>query len=416
MATGFWIVKGDKTTCGGSVLTGHPKGRQIGPNLNRQATVGCQVSCGQHPGVYSVAGGYAGDIVHGQLAASTLYSRSTCPCKAFFIPTHTFMSHGPYQEPESASVSSAPEQHAQAAKAKPATETPEKTPPEPLPLPARIYTTQRVMDDYDAKDMHCGDLDVLTLRNTFRLNVDEVSMKVNPWTLKLKDPADPFAFSSPYVHPDFQPKPMPSVSRKEAANLMFDEFRELAKLFSFQGPYKHIITEMIDHMQENSGTPYSSPLLDRALKEQILNDRSEKSSLLSINNTIKKSIDYDYGYIPLVFESSFREGIRNDGVVLPKFNRAIDNTNGLVITVHDTWATHITLESLEVTGDSYRAKVHYRIQDHFGLDDADVQNELFRQFRIFRLWFVLQRWDLYGYKPFITEMNATVEISGRRGE
>jgi uncharacterized protein (TIGR03034 family) len=153
------------------------------------------------------------------------------------------------------------------------------------------------MDDYDAKDMHCGDLDVLTLRNTFRLNVDEVSMKVNPWTLKLKDPADPFAFSSPYVHPDFQPKPMPSVSRKEAANLMFDEFRELAKLFSFQGPYKHIITEMIDHMQENSGTPYSSPLLDRALKEQILNDRSEKSSLLSINNTIKKSIDYDYGYI-----------------------------------------------------------------------------------------------------------------------
>ena len=414
MATGFWIVKGDKTTCGGSVLNGHPKGMQIGPNLNRQATVGCQVSCGQHPGVYSVAGGYAGDIVHGQLAASTLYSRSTCPCKAFFIPTHTFMSHGPYQEPESASVSSAPEQHAQAAKAKPATETPEKTPPEPLPLPARIYTTQRVMDDYDAKDMHCGDLDVLTLRNTFRLNVDEVSMKVNPWTLKLKDPADPFAFSSPYVHPDFQPKPMPSVSRKEAANLMFDEFRELAKLFSFQGPYKHIITEMIDHMQENTGTPYSSPLLDPALKEQILGDHSSDSSLLKIKSVLKSAINYEYGLIPLAKKDDFEREI--SGSVLPKFNRAIDNTNGLVITVHDTWATHITLESLEVTGDSYRAKVHYRIQDHFGLDDADVQNELFRQFRIFRLWFVLQRWDLYGYKPFITEMNATVEISGRRGE
>ncbi|STV86392.1 Uncharacterised protein [Klebsiella michiganensis] len=38
----------------GSVLTGHPKGKQIGPNLNRQATVGCQVSCGKHPGIYSV--------------------------------------------------------------------------------------------------------------------------------------------------------------------------------------------------------------------------------------------------------------------------------------------------------------------------------------------------------------------------
>ncbi|MCP5950524.1 DUF3289 family protein, partial [Klebsiella pneumoniae] len=102
--------------------------------------------------------------------------------------------------------------------------------------------------------------------------------------------------------------------------------------------------------------------------------------------------------------------------VLPKFDRQIDKTNGLVITVHDTWSTHITLESLEVTGDSYRAKVHYRVQDHFGLDDADILNPVFHQGRIFRIWFVQQRYVKYGYRPFITEMNATVEISGRRGE
>ncbi|ENV4412697.1 PAAR domain-containing protein [Salmonella enterica] len=127
MAIGFWVVQGDKTTCGGSVLTGHPKGKQIGPNLNRQATVGCQVSCGKHPGIFSVVGGYPGEYIHGQLAASTIYSRSTCPCKAFFIATHTFMKHGPYQEPvratsapvETKAVSDPmqePEQHAQVAK------------------------------------------------------------------------------------------------------------------------------------------------------------------------------------------------------------------------------------------------------------------------------------------------------------
>ncbi|WP_436876936.1 DUF3289 family protein [Siccibacter turicensis] len=33
-----------------------------------------------------------------------------------------------------------------------------------------------------------------------------------------------------------------------------------------------------------------------------------------------------------------------------------------------------------------------------------------------RLWFTLQRWKTYGYRPFITEINATVEISGRRDE
>lgn len=127
MSIGFWVVKGDKTTCGGSVLTGHPKGKLIGPNLNRQATVGCQVSCGKHPGTYSVAGGYPGEYIHGQLAASTLYSRSTCPCQSFFIATHTFMRHGPYQAPvraPSAPVATKavsepveePEQHAQVAK------------------------------------------------------------------------------------------------------------------------------------------------------------------------------------------------------------------------------------------------------------------------------------------------------------
>lgn len=123
MATGFWVVQGDKTTCGGSVLAGHPQGKKIGPNQNRQATVGCQVSCGKHPGKYSVAGGYPGEVIHGQLAASTIYSRSTCPCKAFFIPTHTFMRHGPYQPPvalvatEAVSESTQePEQHTQGTK------------------------------------------------------------------------------------------------------------------------------------------------------------------------------------------------------------------------------------------------------------------------------------------------------------
>lgn len=102
--------------------------------------------------------------------------------------------------------------------------------------------------------------------------------------------------------------------------------------------------------------------------------------------------------------------------MLPEFDRVNDFTSGLVIVVHDTWATHITLESLEVSDDSYRARVHYRIQDHFDLDDADVLNPVYREFRIFRLWFALQRWNEYGYKPFITEMNAIVEISGRQGE
>lgn len=293
-----------------------------------------------------------------------------------------------------------PEQHAQAAK---------KPRPEPLPLPARIYQTVRQMDDYRAKDMRYGDLDTLALRNQFYIDVDNVSAKVNPRTLKLQPTASTATQYSPYAMQSLEQQ-TPSVSKGEATRLMFDEFRELAKLYSFHGPYKSIITEMITHMQENYGTPYSSPLLDQALKEQILNDHSDKSSLLKIKKAMKSAIDYEYGFIPLSNENVFYREISE--AILPKFDRKIDNTNGLVITVHDTWSTHITLVSLQVSGNSYRAMVHYRVQDHFGLDDDDVLNPVYREFRIFRLWFALQRWDQYGYKPFITEMNATVEITG----
>ncbi|KEY59610.1 PAAR domain-containing protein [Serratia sp. DD3] len=115
MGFGYWIVKGDKTSCGGSVLNGRPE-KKIGKNNNYVAVNGSPVSCGKHPGTYSVGGGYPGEIIHGSYAASTLYSRSTCPCKAFFIPSQTFMSHGPYHAPQRASVSAEPEQHAQTAK------------------------------------------------------------------------------------------------------------------------------------------------------------------------------------------------------------------------------------------------------------------------------------------------------------
>jgi len=168
-----------------------------------------------------------------------------------------------------------------------------------------------------------------------------------------------FLRAIPCMLPD---EPVRRVSKQESAGLMFDEFRELAKLFSFQGAYKNIITEMITHMQENSGTPYSSPLLDKALKEQILNDRSEQSSLLKIKRVLKAAINYEYGFIPLDEKDDLFDEKGNlkevNGAVLPKFDSLLDRTNGLVITVHDTWSTHITLESLEVEGEGFRAKVH----------------------------------------------------------
>ena len=99
---------------------------------------------------------------------------------------------------------------------------------------------------------------------------------------------------------------------------------------------------------------------------------------------------------------------------LPKFDRFQDNFNGMGITVHDTWATHITIQSLRIDNDRYRAVVHYKFQDHFGLDVNHISTFKFNQFRFFRIWFVLQRYNQFGFRPFMTNMEAIIEIIGTR--
>lgn len=105
MSIGHWIVRGDKTTCGGSVLEGSDKKFFAGMPT---ALNGHTVSCGKHPGTFHIVGGHPGDTVHGVPTASTLYSRSSCPCQAHLIPSVLNAWHGPYQGPQYGRSTSAP--------------------------------------------------------------------------------------------------------------------------------------------------------------------------------------------------------------------------------------------------------------------------------------------------------------------
>jgi len=35
---------------------------------------------------------------------------------------------------------------------------------------------------------------------------------------------------------------------------------------------------------------------------------------------------------------------------------------------------------------------------------------------LFRLWFVLKRYNQFGFKPYMTNMEATIEVKGNRNE
>lgn len=277
-----------------------------------------------------------------------------------------------------------------------------------LQFPCTIFKTQKRMDDYSASDMHCGDLSEAQLKAHYHL-VD-VSTRANPYTLTK-------------ITPFNQPQSMfygsrgdgQKITRQECARILFDEFRHLSRPFATYGPYRHLIEKMITHMQNGNGTPFRDVSLDRALREQILNDRSsENSTRLRLESVFKKNIDWQNKCYPNDKRDELMDAILSSK--LPKFDRFKDNYNGMGITVHDTWATHITVKSLQIENNRFLAIIHYKIQDHFGLDSDDISKFKFNQFRFFRIWFVLQRYKEFSFKPFITNMEATVEITGEYNE
>lgn len=276
-----------------------------------------------------------------------------------------------------------------------------------LRFPCTVFKSQKRMDDYSARDMRCGDLSELELKRDFKL-VD-VSTRVDPYTLTEMTP-----FSQPQSMFHGSHRPGRELPVEACAAILFEEFRHLSQAFALFGPYRQLIEELIAHLQGNSGCPFDSAFLNSALKQQIVNDRSKNSTLNRIEEALKTHIDWHKKCYPKKLEGKIREAIL-DGR-LPRFDRLQDSFNGMGISVHDTWATQITIKQLKVDNSCYHARVHYRVQDHFGLDCNDITHFTFSQFRLFRIWFVLQRYNKFSYKPFMTNMNAFIDITGVRDD
>ena len=83
-AEGFYLVQGDKTTCGGNITTGAEDHILFDKPVAREQD---GVTCGKHAGIYKIVGGIDNDTIHDRRMAGTLDSYSTCPCKAKFIPS-----------------------------------------------------------------------------------------------------------------------------------------------------------------------------------------------------------------------------------------------------------------------------------------------------------------------------------------
>lgn len=275
-----------------------------------------------------------------------------------------------------------------------------------IQLPCTLFQTRKWINDYGAADMRCGDLTEVQLKKHFHL-VD-VSARVNPYTLTKIT-----AFNQPQSRFYGMRGQGEKVTRQECAKILFDEFRHLSRPFAIYGPYRYLIGKMIDHMQYGNGTLFRDFQLNHALKDQILSDRTgDNSSLLRIKMALAEHIDWENGYFDSNKKGKLAEAISES--VLPKFNRVKDSFNGMGITIHDTHATHVTMKSLTVDGNNFIALINYKVQDHFGLDNEDILKWQFHYLQFFRVWFLLQRFNRLGFRPFISEMDVTIELKGSR--
>ena len=100
-AKGFYLVQGDRTTCGGRITTGAEDHTLFDKLVAREQD---SVTCGKYPGLYRIAGGIDNDTIHGRRMAGTLDSYSTCPCKAKFIPS---MMNDTYEKSSAGAISDA---------------------------------------------------------------------------------------------------------------------------------------------------------------------------------------------------------------------------------------------------------------------------------------------------------------------
>ncbi|MBP2195904.1 YPO3983 family protein [Pantoea cypripedii] len=275
-------------------------------------------------------------------------------------------------------------------------------------FPQTIYTTQRSFNDYGADDMRYGDMCEKRLKHEFGLI--HLSSQVDPYTLTRLT-----TFHNPQsrFHGVYGGKRGAAVSVQECARILFEEMQVTSLPYACVGPYKHLINKMLRHFQQSTGAPFRDMQLDMAYRERILRDNSDSSSRLAIITGLNTCIDYTNKVLTKQSVDGLGFYIRDS--ILPKFDSLIlDKINGMGITVHDVHSTRIELLNLEIDGNHWRAKVKYLGQDHFGLDVNDIRKKKFNQFQFFRIWFILQRFDRFGFRPFLTNMEAVIDIEGGR--
>lgn len=266
-----------------------------------------------------------------------------------------------------------------------------------------LFQTKNRFNDASTDDMRHSDLSALELQS---LGLNDVSTIVDPYRMTFKA-----NISYPFIT-GYSPKDKKRITPDECASILFDEMRELSGLFA-SGQYKNLIGEMINHFQHGDGRPFGyNALLNRAFSDLLRAKQYGNTTLSVIRDVINK---YVSDRRKQVGSQNFIWDVKTkiSRTILPKFNDFEDRFNGMGITIHDIYFQRIVMLNFRRYQIGWEADILFEAQDHFGLGREDITKKLYQSFRFFRIWFVLQRYNCFSFKPFVTNFKASVKLTGR---
>ncbi len=181
------------------------------------------------------------------------------------------------------------------------------------------------------------------------------------------------------------------------------------------GELEVVILDMIDRFMSGSGLPYrNSVLTQKAYAHNSTQNYIEKveEQIGILLNTYEGNIS------ALAYEADSRESnllvqaLQANNVYQPVYNTWLDKTNGLTICIDGLWGNKIEVISYSINDNSYSYTLRYTLYDHFGLDQADVEE--YGYLDGFRSWYILQHYSGYNsaYRPFLTMIEFDVTVTG----
>lgn len=198
---------------------------------------------------------------------------------------------------------------------------------------------------------------------------------------------------------------------------LFQTFRAMAVDYFSSGDLKMNTLAMIQHFEQNKGGEYRNPVLTKAVR---IHPKTQAFSQTIIDEVVSQTKNLK-GEINQLDLSKLMSGYsaRKQGFRLPNFSSAADILGGTTIAINDVWAGKAEITKYEKYGDYFKGMIRITLFDHFGLDTPDIGADPttghVKPYGVlpgFRAWFILQHYNRFAFKPFVTVMEMDYPFSG----